>query len=265
MDIISGIILGAIEGITEFLPVSSSGHLILAREFLGLQTVTGLSVDAVLQLATSLAILVYFRHDILRLLRTAISLFTRRETLPVERVLLYAVVVGTIPAAIVGFFLEGRMQTTFREPLLVAVMLLFGSLVLFVADRIGTCDKPLSVGRGLVIGFFQTLALLPGMSRSGASISGGLFVGLCREDAVRFSFLLAFPINIGSGLKKLLELGGNGYLFDNTLSIVFGALTAFVTGLLAIYILMRFVRAHRFTVFIAYRIALACFILILFL
>lgn len=260
MDIFSSVILGIVQGLTEFLPISSSGHLIVAREFLGLQSDLDLSFDAVLQLATAFAILVYFRKTFWELFLSALS-FVQGKGIPhKQKILLLALVAGTIPAVVFGLLLEEYMATTFRSAELVAMMLVFGALLMFFAEKAASQKEELSVKRGLWIGLFQSLALIPGMSRSGMTISGGLFLGLTREDAARFSFLLAFPIIFGAGLKKFLELGGSGALGDIGVPLFFGALSAFTVGMFAIHYLLKYLRNHTLTIFIVYRIVLAVII-----
>ncbi len=256
--------LGIVQGLTEFLPVSSSGHLIIARDLFGIQTPDGLAVDAVLQLATALAVLVYFRSDFFRLSRDAISWVRGIGVEAGQKTLILAITLGTIPAAIAGLILESRMETVFRSAELVAWMLLAGSLLLIIAEATGKwiAEKRLiTVWRGVAIGLFQCLALVPGFSRSGATIAGGLILGLSRIEAARFGFLLSFPIILGSGLKKLLELGMQGQLSDIGFPLLLGSLVAFTVGLGCIHFLIRFLKNNSLGVFILYRTLLALSIL----
>jgi undecaprenyl-diphosphatase len=252
-DFFSFSILGLVQGLTEFLPVSSTGHLILVRAFFGISTDYGLAVDAVLQLATALAVIVYFWKDIFALVRLS------------EKKLLLALIAGTIPAVILGLLLEHTMETVFRSATLVAYALLVGSAVMLAAElvskKISTSD--LTPWKGFVIGLFQSLALVPGMSRSGMTISGGLFLGLSREAAARFGFLLSVPIILGSGAKKLLDLGASGVLSSLGPELLVGGVVAFVSGFAAIHVLLLIVRKYPLYVFIVYRVALAALILIL--
>ena len=247
MDILNSIILGFIQGITEFLPISSSGHLILARDFLNISNINGLAFDAVLQLATTMAILVYFLKDIL-------LMFSSKKLLSI-------LIIATIPAVVLGLFLENFMETVFRSSELVASTLVIGALIMFFADRYNnkkTINKnQLSIKKSFLIGLFQSLALIPGMSRSGMTISGGLFNGLSREEATRFSFLLAFPILFGSGIKKLLDLYNENMLVDFGTPLIFGSISAFLVGILAIHFLIKFLKTHTMKIFIIYRILLA--------
>ncbi|MBU0624755.1 undecaprenyl-diphosphatase UppP [Patescibacteria group bacterium] len=259
MDIISSIILGAVQGLTEFLPISSSGHLILARDILRLQTENGLAVDAVLQLATVLAVGIYFYRELIGLVATAGRLLLGRSVTATQRTLLAAIVIGTVPAIFFGLLLEDIMATAFRSALLVVVTLLVGSGLMLFAELLARrrIRQQLTWKRGLIIGLFQCLALVPGISRSGSTISGGLLAGLNRALAAKFSFLLSFPIIAGTGLKKLFDLSTDGTLVDLGPGLIIAFLTAFFIGLAAIHFLLRFLRQHTLLIFIVYRVVLA--------
>ncbi len=261
MTPIDSIILGIVQGLTEFLPVSSSGHLIIARDLFGWHSTGDLSFDAVLQLATAFALIAYFYKDILRLLKSFWQLVTRKVVDASDKTMIYAIILGTIPAIIFGLLLEKYMETTFRSAVLVSIVLIVGSIVMYAAEKFSKKDKSLTVKNGFLIGLFQCLALVPGFSRSGATISGGLFLGLNREDAARFSFLLSIPIILGSGAKKFLELWHSGTLSSDGLNLFIGSLTAFIVGLLAISFLMKFLKKYSLNVFIVYRVVLATIVL----
>lgn len=267
-EFISFLILGLIQGLTEFLPVSSTGHLILARGIFGIAPDNGLAIDAVLQLATALAVVVYFHGDITRLLRGAIGAIFGKPISKEDKNLLVALCIGTVPAIVFGLLLEDSMETIFRSSILVAYTLLAGSVVMLAAEWVGkriankgdiTALSPL---RALGIGLFQSLALIPGMSRSGMTISGGLFFGLSRESAARFGFLLSVPIIFGSGIKKLFELGFDGALMTIGPELAVGALISFLSGLVAIYALLLFVRTQPLYVFIVYRVLVSMVIML---
>jgi undecaprenyl-diphosphatase len=257
MSLLTAIILGVLQGVTEFLPISSSGHLILAREFFGLVTPHPLAVDAVLQLATILAVALYFRKDLLGIAFSALRMLARKPVEAADRVMVWAIALGTVPVVAAGLLLEDLMETTFRDAALVAVTLILGGAFMLCAERQAKQDKPLTVRKGVGIGLFQMLALVPGVSRSGATISGGLFLGLTREAAARFSFLLAFPAIAGSGLKKLLELGGDAALPAIAVPLALSFATSFVVGLACIHVLLRYLRSHSLRAFAWYRFALA--------
>ncbi len=264
MGILSAIILGIIEGATEFIPVSSTGHLIIARQFLGINNSYGLSFDAVLQLATALALVAYFWSDILRLINSFFAWVLRKPLEQKERVLLASIIIGTVPAVIAGLLLEKKMETIFRDVHLVAWALLAGSVLMWLAQRFSSENKILTLSKGIIIGFFQCLALVPGVSRSGATISGGLFSGLSRDEAVRFSFLLSVPILLGSGLKKLFEIRGDLVSSGLGLPLLFGSIAAFIVGLISIQFLIKYLRRRDLNLFIYYRIVLFLAIFLIF-
>ena len=259
MDIISAVALGIVQGLTEFLPVSSTGHLILARSLFGVDDINALAFDAVMHLATSVAVIAYFFSDILQLMNAGLRKLGRLPVNDRDLTLLKALIVGTIPAVVLGLFLESLMETLFRNPLLVAGTLVGGSILFMYAEWVYTRSEQnndMNVGKGLKIGFFQSLALIPGMSRSGSAIAGGMLLGLTRHEATRFSFLLAIPVILGAGIKKLLELMGSSDPIP-WLSVGIGSFVAFVVGLLAIHFMLSFVKRHTLWPFIWYRIILA--------
>lgn len=263
MDIFSSILLGFVQGITEFLPVSSSGHLVLMHSVLGVESESSLAFDAILHFATACAVIVYFFDEITILVQTVFRKFGRLPVNEKDWSVVKALAVGTIPAVILGILLESQMETLFRNPVLVAGVLILGSILFMYAEYV--YEKNFHTGEldaktGLKIGFFQTLALIPGMSRSGATIAGGMILGLSRSDAARFSFLLAVPIILGGGAKKVFDLISSGGSVE-WFPILMGALTAFIIGLLSIHFMISFVRKHTLWPFIWYRIILALFVL----
>lgn len=268
MEVLTAIILGITQGITEFLPISSTGHLILVQEALGVSDVYGLSFDAVLHLATALAVGIYFRKDFIRMFYAFLYRVTGRPVQKADEKLMLLLIIATIPAVILGIFLEGYMETVFRSTILVAWTLVLGALVFLLAEWVGKRyteqEEIPTKWRALWIGFFQALALIPGMSRSGMTMSGGLMLGLTREAAARFGFMMAFPVILGSGGKKLFDLINSGTLDANIAPIMWGSIAAFVSGLLAIHFLLKFVRSHSLTVFAVYRILLAAVVFVWF-
>jgi undecaprenyl-diphosphatase len=266
MSFFEAIVLGLVQGLTEFLPISSTGHLILIRTVFGVNDAQGLAFDAVLQLASVAAVFVYFFPDIWLLTQTALRKLGRLPVNAREETLLYALIIATIPAVIVGLLLEDFMASTFRSPLLVAFVLVAGSLFFMYTEyvyRNTPRQNVMNIRNGFKVGLFQVLALIPGMSRSGITICGGMLVGLSRVEAARFAFLLAIPIITGAGLKKLLEL-----IVSNEsiawLPLLVGSSISFVVSLLAIHFLLTFVRSHTLWPFIWYRIILASFVLFVF-
>jgi undecaprenyl-diphosphatase len=261
MYIFQSIILGLVEGITEFIPVSSTGHLIIVRSLMGLPQTSGLAFDAIIQLATILAVVVYFWRDIWRLAIAFIGWVFKHKIGVGDKTMILAIIVGTIPAAILGLFLEKYMETIFRSPYFVCVGLVVGSCLFWWAESKSKQNMSLTVKKGLWSGFFQSLALFPGISRSGSTIAGGLLLGLTRESAVRLSFLLSLPIITGAGLKKFLDVWQTGQLASLEGPIIIGSLTAFISGLFAINFLIKFLRNHTLKAFAIYRVILALVVL----
>ena len=263
--IITGILLGVVQGATEFLPISSTGHLILTRSLFGIEDTHALAFDAILHLATAAAVIVYFIDDLWNLLQTLLRKIGRLPVNEKDARLLYALIVGTIPAVVLGLLLESTMETWFRSPLLVAGVLVLGSLLFMLAEYLyekRPRNADISVGKGFKIGLFQSLALVPGVSRAGASIAGGMLLGFSRSDAARFAFLLSIPIILGAGVKKLIELLGATDPVS-WVAVGVGAVTSFVVGLLAIHFMLSFVRNHTLWPFIWYRLVLAAVVVLL--
>lgn len=259
MDITAALILGLVQGITEFLPVSSSGHLVLVREFLVIDDTNALAVDAVLHLATTAAISLYFWNDIWVLIQTAIRKLGRLPVNEKDLTLLYALMIGTVPAVVAGLLLESMIEKHFTSSLLV-VAVLFSAAIFFMYAEWRYYTKPpqgpLTVRRGLLVGCFQMMALLPGFSRSGATLAGGMLLGMSRIESARFSFLLAIPITFGAGSKKLLELislGGS----VSWLPIALGAAVSFLVALVVIHFFLGFIRRYSLWPFIWYSIVLS--------
>ncbi len=264
MEYLGSVVLGLVQGITEFLPVSSTGHLILARALFGISEDNGLAFDALLHLATAGAVITYFWRDLWALVHTLLRYMGRLPTNARDVTLIGALLVGTVPAVIAGLLLEEAMEQLFRSPLLVALVLVLGSVLFGFAEfRIGRTQRvrEVSVRTGFLIGCFQALALIPGMSRAGATISGGMLLGLTRIEATRFAFLLAVPVILGAGAKKLLEMLslGDAVAWGPVLA---GAAVAFFVGLAAIHFMLRFVRTHTLWPFIWYRVALAAVVVL---
>jgi undecaprenyl-diphosphatase len=265
MTIFDAVVLGLIQGLTEFLPISSSGHLILVREMLGINDGTGLGVDAVLQLASGIAVVIYFWKDLTGIANSVCSAFSKRcSPFTIDGgVIASAIALSTIPIVFAGMYLESYMETAFRSVNLVILSLLAGSLLIIIAEfvykRRVNSEKgfaPLTLWRGFVIGLYQLLALIPGFSRSGATISAGLIVGLTREQAGRYSFLLAIPIVLGAGAKKLID---GGVAIDTAL--IIGTLVSFVVSLATIHFLLLYIRKHSLMPFVWYRLILAVVLL----
>ncbi len=251
-DLAAAAILGLVQGLTEFLPVSSTAHLILVSGALGLDPERfGLSFDVALHLGTALAVLLYFARTWIRL---AADVVRGRWHLPL------LVVVGTVPAAVAGVLLEGAVSTTLRSPWWIVLGLVAGSIVFVLVERIATQRRrigELSLPDAIFMGAAQAIALLPGISRSGITISAGLFRDLTREEATRFSFLLATPVILGAGAKTLLDARKAQTLFSAPDVLAVGFAVSFASGMLAVAFLIRFLRGHSLNWFVAYRLVLA--------
>jgi undecaprenyl-diphosphatase len=264
------VILSIIQGLTEFIPVSSSGHLILARVVLGANLPSGLAIDAVLQMSTALAAAWYFRAYIVQLILSLVRNITNNKTEETaqDARLVLGLILGTLPALFFGLLLQDKMETTFRDPLLVAVALIVGSILFLVAE---TYHRPRTTRATLStiiwMGMFQALAIIPGMSRSGSTMSGGLLLGLDRKAVTRTSFLLSLPILLGSGLIKLIELIRHWELAKlqgvSPLALTLGFIISFTTGYLCIRWLIPYLERHSLRVFAWYRLGLAGIVLLI--
>ena len=262
MNIFNAILLGLLQGATEFLPISSSGHLVLAQYFLGLEE-AGLSFDVALHLGTLLAILIYFRQDFLLMIRALLPWVDHDEDASFHRKLAIYIILGTIPGGVAGYLLNDLAETSFRHPALVASTLGGVALLLLWAERAGRKRrdiKELSVMDAVIIGAAQALAVVPGVSRSGITMTAALFGGFNRQAAARFSFMLSAPIIFGAGVYKVPEIirqGGEGGQFSFYLA---GFLASVISGYLFIAWLLKFIRTRTFDIFAYYRLGLAAII-----
>ncbi len=264
MSTLEAIVLGIVQGLTEFLPISSTAHLRIVPAFLGWED-PGAAFTAVTQLGTMAAVVVYFRRDLLRIVIAWARGFRDpevRKTLDAR--LGWYIGLGTIPIAVFGFLFRNPIENGARSLYLIAAALIVLGLVLLAADRLGRRDRGfegLSARDGVVIGCAQALALVPGVSRSGATLTAGLFLGLERAAAARYSFLLSIPAVVLSGV---LELGtilsdedGEG---TTILALILATTMAFISGYAAIAFLLRFLQTHSMLVFVVYRIALGALV-----
>lgn len=265
MGIFEAIILGIVQGLTEFLPISSSAHLRITSELLGVGD-AGSAFTAITQIGTEAAVIVFFWRDIVRIIgRWAKSLVGRVPRTDPDARMGWWIILGTLPIVILGLLFEDAIDTTLRSLWFVAVALILFGLLLGVADRIGaktrTLDK-LSWKHGLIYGFAQALALIPGVSRSGGTITAGLLMGYTREAAARYSFLLAIPAVLGSGgykLIKSIDEPGTTPMLETAIATVI----AFVVALVVIGVFMRYITRKSFMPFVVYRVALGIVIIVL--
>ena len=276
MDLVfQAILIGLIQGLTEFIPVSSSAHLELAPWILGWDTnglLGSLAFDVFLHLGTLVALLVYFWRDWLRLIGAVVaSIGERRIGDDPQRRLGWLLILATVPAAIIGFVGEGFVDDVLHGDsdtirLAIAAFLVIGAAGLWLADRLGSRGRrldELAVPSALAIGFSQALALLPGISRSGATITAGLALGLTRESAARFSFLLATPITLGAGLFGSRHLLQEAHTGTEWLALAAGLLAATLAGLAAIGFLLAWLRSRSVAIFSVYRVAVAVLVVAL--
>lgn len=263
------LILGLVQGLTEFLPVSSSAHLrIVSGVFFGRDT--GASFTAVTQLGTEAAVLVYFARDIGRIVTAWLRGFRdARVRTTLDCRMAWYVITGTIPVGALGYLFKDQVRTGARNLWLVATTLVVFALVLAAAERFGSRQRPvekLTLTDGVVMGSAQALALIPGVSRSGGTISAGLFLGLTREAAARYSFLLAIPAVVASGLFSLPDAfapAEHGLLQASGAQLAVATLVAFVVGYASIAWLLRYVINHTIYVFVYYRIGLGVLLFVL--
>jgi undecaprenyl-diphosphatase len=256
VDYLQSIVLGLVQGIGEFLPISSSGHLILIPWLFGWDE-HSLSFDVMLHAGTLFAVLVYFWREWLLLIKEGfLSIKERKMSGPPERRLFWYIVIASVPGAIIGKLLEEKAEESFRSPLIVASALGAFAVVFYFIDRFSGRKRNLqSLGLvdSVVIGISQAIAIIPGVSRSGATIACGLGMGLDRESSAKFSFLLSAPIIFGATVLKLGDIGKMAGA-DGGLSLLLGFSVSAVTGLLAIRYLLSYVKKHTFNIFIIYRI-----------
>jgi undecaprenyl-diphosphatase len=264
MSSLEAIVLGLVQGLTEFLPISSSGHLRIVPAFLGWED-PGAGFTAVIQLGTMAAVLIYFRVELWRIASAWLSeLRTPIPRASQEARLGWFIILGTIPISIFGIIFSNQIESGARSLYLIGSALILFSFVMIMAERVGTRQRRLGEmnGRdGLFVGLAQTLALIPGVSRSGATISAGLFRGFDRVAAARYSFLLSVPAVVLSGLFELRKVGEAGGPSAGATAI--STVVAFVTGYVAIAWLLRYLSTHSLEIFVIYRIALGVLVLAL--
>jgi undecaprenyl-diphosphatase len=265
MSIFQAIILGAVQGVTEFLPVSSTAHLILLPWALGWPD-PGLSFDVALHLGTLVALLIYFRAEWLALAGSAIGILQgRTKTADARMVML--IIAATIPGGIAGALFEHKVEDALRAPVVVALMLIGMALVLVNAELVGHRKKNLdeiSWPDAMTVGVAQAFAIIPGVSRSGITITAGLFRGFKRDTAAKFSFFLSTPIIAGAVAKKTLDIVKSGAGLEQLTPFMAGILVSGIVGYLSIAFMMRYLQTHTTFLFVYYRIALGVVVLLAF-
>jgi undecaprenyl-diphosphatase len=266
LTLLEALVLGLVQGLTEFLPVSSSGHLRIVPAFFGWDD-PGTAFTAVTQLGTIAAVLLYFRHDLTRIARAFLTgLRSKAARTGLDYYLGWYLILGTVPISVIGLTFRDFIETSARSLVLISIMLIALGLLLLLAERTGKRERGVEDVRlrdALLIGLAQSAALIPGVSRSGATITMGLFLGLQREAAARFSFLLSVPAIVLSGLLLLPDVAGED-TGTSALAITLATLVAFASGYASIAFLLRFLVTHTTFVFIAYRVVLGTAVLVLF-
>ncbi len=272
MDIFQSIIIGLIQGLTEFLPISSTAHVRVIPALLGWND-PGAAVTAVTQLGTLVAVLIFFRKDLGRLLHagffSVVRISSRKTWYPdfdQNARMAWFIVLGTLPVGVLGIFLKHRIETDFRNLTVMACSLIGLALMLALAEKLGRQKRDLHEMGFIdtqVVGFAQAIALIPGASRSGTTITAGLFLGLTRKSAARFSFLLSVPAILASGLFELRDLLQNGLGDTHFMNLFIATSVAGIVGYTSIAFLLRWLETHSTGIFIIYRIVLGILILIL--
>lgn len=258
MTLLEAIVLGIVQGLTEFLPISSTAHLKIVPKLLGWSD-PGAAYSAVIQLGTVVAVLVYFAKDLVRLTKAFVAgLISRKPFGTEDSRLAWFVGLGTLPIGIAGLLFKKSIETTLRSLWVIAASLIILAVVLFIIERVASHKRTLAemtLKDGIIIGLWQALALIPGSSRSGTTITGGLSLGFSREAAARYSFLLSIPATTLAGvfeLKHLMEAAER----PSTMALVVGTVVSFATGMAAIAGLLSFLRTRSMLVFVIYRIVL---------
>src|SRR5512144_1818487 len=254
MTVFQALVLGLVQGLGEFLPISSSAHLVLTPWVFGWPD-PGLSFDVALHVGTLVAVLWYFRVEWVRLTQSGFALLRTRRADTEEKQRVLFIVIATIPAAIAGVLLEEYAESTFRSPTLIALTLIVMGIVLWAADRYAPRDRPLGQMRvrdAILIGLAQIFALVPGVSRSGSTMTAGRALRLDRQSAAVFSFLMSMPITAAAAVLKAPTL----LRADDRMTLIVGIVAAAASGWLAIAVLLRYVTRHSYGVFALYRLAL---------
>lgn len=267
LNIIYSVIAGLIQGLTEFLPVSSSGHLVFFHDLTGFDASASMPFDVILHLGTLAALVIFFWQDLWRyFLAFCQSLIKWDLKNNKDQLLAWLILIATVPAAIAGLLFEKKLENIFRHSLQVAVVMVIFGVILYVADRYLMGEngiERLTPGNSLIIGLAQMLALIPGVSRSGITIIAGMEQKLKRKDAARFSFLVSVPIIFGAGLKEMADIFTKHALGGVSLTSLFIAfLVSAVTGFFCIKYFLKYLESHSLKIFAYYRIILGLLIII---
>lgn len=260
MSVLQALVMGLVQGLSEFLPISSSAHLMLTPWFFGWES-GGLAFDVALHVGTLVAVAWYFRRDWGLLIRAGLRIVARRRVQDDEEWRVIYLIIATIPAALAGVLIEDLAETTFRSPRLVVVTLVLMGIILWLSDRTAPQDRTLGAMRwrdALLVGLAQACALVPGVSRSGATITGGRLLGFDRQSAAVFSFLMSFPVTAAAAALKVPDALRSA---ESVMPLAVGVVAAAVSSWLAISVLLRYVARHSYGVFALYRVILGAVIL----
>lgn len=264
-EIVNAILLGIVQGITEFVPVSSSGHLVLLHEWLNFDLANPLAFDVAVHMGTLLAVVIFFWKDLSAYAKGFLDSLLKRSISSTESRLAWFLIAATIPGVIAGVLFDDFIEETLRSPVVVSIMLFLGALLFLVAERYTKRKKKveqMTLKSSLLVGAAQALALIPGVSRSGITMVTGMQQGLKREEAARFSFLMSVPIIFGAGAKTALDVTTSGGVGSELPIIVAGFASSGIVGYIVIAVFLRYLRKHPLDVFAYYRILLAAIVLI---
>lgn len=261
-EVLKAVIIGLVQALTEFLPVSSSGHMVIARTFLGLEEV-GITMEVVPHLATALAVIVYFRKRIAAILGAVVkAIFAGPRNLEGRQAadfrLFFLIILASVPAGLAGFLIRDKVGSLFGDVTTTAVMLILTGVFVLLSGKLARSIASIGVGRSLIIGVAQAIAIIPGVSRSGLTVGSGLLSGARREEAFEFSLLLSLPAILGAGAIEFL----GGRMGGSPIIILAAAIPAFVGGYFAISLLFRVIVRNRFYLFGFYLIPLGILVLI---
>lgn len=269
MDIVYSIVFGIVQGLTEFLPVSSSGHLVVLHDFFNFELKSSLGFDVFLHLGTLVALVGFFYKDIVKYIK---AFFNSFESLNLKKInnntdqkISWLLIIGTIPAAVAGLFIEDIIEMYFRHSWLVAGMLIIVALLFFIVEKYSKKIKKMGELNWInvvIIGIAQMFALIPGVSRSGITIVAGMSQKLERKQAARFSFLLSIPVVLGAGIKKTIDLIIEGFIANEVILYILGFLFAAVIGYFCIKYFLKYLEKHTLLPFAWYRLALAVIIML---
>jgi len=263
---LNSLILGLVQALTEFIPVSSSGHLVILHDLLQTDISQNLAFDVALHLGTGFALLIFFRKEIWRYAKVLLYYCVKKENIDKHDLhIAINLIIAAIPAGVIGALFNDFIEERLRSPFVVVFTLILGALLFFAVEKFSKRSKELSVinyGQSVLIGFAQAIALIPGISRSGITMTAAMALNFKREEAARFSFLISLPVIFGAGLMKLFDFTAADFTVPQILTFSIGFLTSGVVGFIVIKYLLKFLQNHSLAVFGWYRIALAIILLI---